>query len=72
MLTIFGICVILTLVGCENGKKLEPSESEEIANKESQENITKQEEEVEVIPEVYKYNESGKIIIVMYHKFTSR
>ena len=70
MLTFMGICAILTCVGCENGKKLETPTVEELVNKGTQEEIATQEEIV--IPEVYHYNESGKIIIVMYHKFTSR
>lgn len=70
MLTIIGICAILTFVGCENGKKIEISETESLMNTENQEE-QKNEEKVSV-PEVYHYNESGKIIIAMYHKFTSR
>lgn len=78
MLTILILCAILTFVGCENGNKLEPSKSEELVNNEIQEeNITEQsalKENMELTdtPEVYNYNESGKIIIAMYHKFTSR
>ena len=73
MLTIIGICGILTLVGCKNGKELEPIINEELVNNENQE-VVIQEEKVEenIVPEVYNYNESGKIIIAMYHKFTSR
>ena len=78
MLTGLIACAIITFVGCENGNKLEPSKSEELVYNEIQEeSITEQiskEENMELttIPEVYNYNESGKIIIAMYHKFTSR
>ena len=67
MLTIIGIYAILAFVGCENGK------IEEMTSGVEQLNIEEQEKEEIVqnipIPEVYRYNESGKIIIVMYHKF---
>ncbi len=69
MLTIAGLCAILTLVGCENGNEPELVKTEEVKQLENQEEQTI--EEV-VVPEVYNYNESGKIIIAMYHKFTSR
>ena len=73
MLTFIGICAILTFVGCENGKKLDFSDTEELVSIENQEKEALEEENEKVeIPEVYHYNESGKIIIAMYHKFTSR
>ena len=72
MLTIIGICGILLFVGCKNGKKLEPITEEDLAKNEKQEVAIQQEEAEKSIPEVYNYNESGKIIIAMYHKFTSR
>ncbi|MBQ9267103.1 MAG: polysaccharide deacetylase family protein [Clostridia bacterium] len=78
MLTIMGICAILCFVGCENGKKPGKTIEEGQQNIESQEeNVAEhsvlQENEPEeiIVPEVYHYNESGKIIIAMYHKFTS-
>ena len=72
MLTIMGICAIIAFVGCENGKKLETSDEEELVNIEKQEEQVLEEKEEVVVPEVYHYNESGEIIIAMYHKFTSR
>ena len=72
MLTTLAICAILILVGCENGKKLESSDEEELANIEKQEEQVLEEKAEVAVPEVYHYNESGKIIIAMYHKFTSR
>lgn len=84
MLTILSICVILTLVGCKNGNKsienissgeyADASQNEEI----SIENISSGDDAVlldvsgessNIPEEIYEYNESGKIIIVMYHRF---
>ena len=73
MLTIIGICAILTFVDCENGKEPNISDKEELVDIEKQEEQNFEEEKEEIVaPEVYHYNESGKIIIAMYHKFTSR
>lgn len=71
-LTIIGICVILSLVGCENGKKKEEiigldTPISQISQESSLEN--KNDELIEIEEETYEYNENGKIIVVMYHKF---
>ena len=67
ILTIIGICAILIFVGFENGKKEDQTPFEGQQNIENNEGEEKQEEVTP--PEVYHYNESGKIMIVMYHKF---
>lgn len=71
MLTILAIYVTITLVGCENGNiQINTLSSGDIVNEDSsgdeeiKNDFLKEENE-----EVYKYNESGKIIIIMYHKF---
>lgn len=73
MLTIFVTCVTITLVGCENGNiKVNTLDSEtrnESKASGDEELISKEEVFKEENEEVYKYNESGKIIIIMYHRF---
>ena len=79
ILTIFAICVTMFFVGCKNGIKtideINAIESGEHADNpilsgESIENIISGEvAEESKEPEIYEYNESGKIIIAMYHKF---
>ncbi len=79
ILTIFVICATMFFVGCKNGIKtideINPIESGEHADNpilsgESIENIISGEvAEESKEPEIYEYNESGKIIIAMYHKF---
>lgn len=75
MLTVLAICVTIILAGCKNGKpNIETNGSFDIL-RESGENseissILERSGDIEnPQEEVYKYNESGKIIIVMYHKF---
>ena len=72
MLTIIAVCVTIASVGCENGNiKINPSNSIEINESQSsgEEELVKNDILKEKDEEVYKYNESGKIIIIMYHKF---
>ncbi len=83
MLTLFATCAILFFVGCKNGTKsikqnlpLESGDNADtsfnVENQDLVENIASGEESniVETVePEVYEYNESGKIIIAMFHKF---
>ncbi len=73
MLTFLVCCVTMLFVGCENGnlEKNKPESGKNDTLYDSGEKIYgivgndfKEEKE-----EVYKYNETGKIIIVMYHKF---
>lgn len=73
MLTTFGIYAIIALVGCENGNiNIDTS-----MNVKNETDYFSGEEKIEIsgevlkeeIEDVYKYNETGKIIIVMYHKF---
>lgn len=67
-LTIISICGILSLVGCENGNA--KREVESIVNSSALDSSVVQIEESEkILEETYEYNENGKIIIVMYHKF---
>lgn len=80
MLTIIAICVTIILTGCKNGNlkvntnagiNIESSYSGEFveitSNSDSGDLLEENNESLK--EEVYKYNESGKIIIVMYHKF---
>lgn len=76
MLTIIAICVIILFTGCKNGKPnidiVEDIDSTSFKSGEKEDSSSGErvEEFVETLKEeVYKYNESGKIIIVMYHKF---
>jgi peptidoglycan/xylan/chitin deacetylase (PgdA/CDA1 family) len=64
VLTIIAICVILTFVGCEFGF---PNKDKVIL--EENENPLAEEPILEQTKETFKYNESGKIIIIMYHRF---
>lgn len=67
-LTIIGICVILASVGCENGNvPVNPGNKQETLEDGS--TIVDVVESKENVEETYEYNEDGKIIIVMYHRF---
>ena len=66
MLTVIAICATMILVGCKNGNLNDSSVSGESSYISSGEDLNLNEA---VKEEVYKYNESGKIIIVMYHRF---
>ena len=77
MLTIIAICVIIACIGCRNGNlevdtdkgiEKEKFNSGEIKNVSSLESGEK-EDDSSLKEDVYKYNEKGKIIIAMYHKF---
>lgn len=85
MLTVIGICAILTFVGCKSGTLIVDDKNvqseNELTNKENfgYESSGEKEAmsgevassgEVEVEDENFVYNESGKIIIAMYHKFS--
>lgn len=79
MLTLITICVTIVLTGCKNGNlkvntnagiNIESSYSGEyIENVSNNSGDLLEENNESLKEEVYKYNESGKIIIVMYHKF---
>lgn len=73
MLTSLCICGILLLVGCENGSfYVENKEDDYYTQRtEKQENVSFEHFE-EPKKEVYNYNESGKILIVMYHRFAKQ
>ena len=68
-LTLFGICAILSFVGCENGNV---NEDFEIKVESSNNDVSYLDESIseKIVEETYEYNENGKIIIVMYHKFS--
>ncbi len=77
MLTIIAICVTIACIGCRNGNlevdadkgiEKEKFNSGEIKNVSSLESGEK-EDDSSLKEDVYKYNEKGKIIIAMYHKF---
>lgn len=75
MLTMVLLCVTILLAGCMNGNLLNNVTSS--PSGESGEFLLGneiEEERVESVPqeEVYEYNESGKIIIVMYHTFAEK
>lgn len=81
MLTFFVCCVTIILVGCENGNieinEFASGETEFLSSGEefiekSGDNLIIQNNEIEnnvQANDVYKYNEAGKIIIIMYHRF---
>ena len=78
MLTIIAICVTITFAGCKNGNLNvntnasiddESSVSGELIENASSSGELLEEKSETLKEEVYKYNESGKIIIAMYHKF---
>jgi len=80
MLTIIAICVTIIFTGCKNGNldtnngmKNDTSEYNSGENASSLFSGEKKEENKKIKPleEVYQYNESGKIIIVMYHQFSN-
>ena len=80
MLTIITICVTIIFTGCKNGnlkvdtdvsignKTSNSGEFVEITSNSNSGDLLEENNE-SLKEEVYKYNESGKIIIVMYHKF---
>lgn len=82
MLTLITICVTIILTGCRNGN-LKVDTNAGIDNSSSfgeeknlgEENSLSSDKNFDAKnvnfqkEEVYKYNEAGKIIIVMYHKF---
>lgn len=78
MLTIIAVCVTIIFTGCKNGNlKVDTDASIDNKSSNSGELIDLSSDSGEfsgenselLKEEVYKYNESGKIIIVMYHKF---
>lgn len=78
MLTIISICVTIILAGCKNGNQNVNNNisiydnslnSGEVVDFSSSGERLEENSESQIKEEVYKYNESGKIIIAMYHKF---
>lgn len=71
MLTFLVVCVTMIFVGCENGKQVSDLLSGDASTfgTSGEEVSGESGEKVDSEEEVYQYNESGKIIIAMYHKF---
>ena len=79
MLTIVAVCATIIFTGCMNGNQnfsTIQSADEDITLNSGDDLVfllsgeeNKESPEIEPVEEVFKYNESGKIIIAMYHKF---